>query len=108
MVFAVLNGLGKYPVAREALKTDVSDFIMHAGSWRVMAQVMPVGPGARRRVRLSNLLTSSSSKGVVRMLSGRRVFRCIVGSGSVSLCVLCMCWVMLLMCVIVGSCGGGV
>ena len=101
MVFAVLNDFGKYPVASEALKTAVSEVMMHRGNWRVMAQVMPVGPGARRRVRLSNLLTSSSSKGVVRMLSGRRVLRCITGSGSVSLCVRRMCSVMLLMCVMV-------
>ena len=94
-------------MASEALYTAVSDFMMQSGNWRVMAQVMPVGPGARRCVRLSNLFTSSSSKGVVSMLSGRRVLRCIVGSGSVSLCVLCMCWVMLLMCVIVGWCGAG-
>ena len=66
IVFEILNGFGKYPDEREALKILVILVMISGGRFLIIGQVIPVGPGARFGVCLSILETSSSSNGVVR------------------------------------------
>ena len=71
-------------MASEALYSKVSVEIICGGNFLAIAQLMPVGPGALRCVFLSNLLTSSSSKGVRSGCPLYCMLVCISGSGSVS------------------------
>ena len=79
----VLNALGKYPVAREALKIWVRLDIVSGGRFFANCQVMPEGPGARRGVRTSSLETPSSSTGVVRKFRLSSLVVCTVSCGFV-------------------------
>ena len=46
IMFACLNCLGKYPVARQWLNMFLSDVIMLCGRFLSSSAVIPVGPGA--------------------------------------------------------------